>query len=83
MDNILNKIRKAFDSLEKRVFVSEADFQHAFAMCLEQEFPDKVRLEYPVFINEGRVHIDVVIKDEKENILDMHLDFTALYHRAV
>ena len=68
MCNVLKKIQKAFNKLEKRVFVSEADFQHAFAMKLEKQFPGKVRLEYPVFINEGRVHIDVVIKDEKENI---------------
>jgi len=26
---------------------------------------------------------DTYKKDEKENILDMHLDFTALYHGAV
>ena len=68
MSDVLEKIRNAFKELEKRVFVSEADFQHAFAMCLEQEFPGRVRLEYPVAIKEGRVHIDVVIKDEKENI---------------
>ena len=48
MTDVFKKIRKAFDNLEKRIFVSEADFQHALAMKLERYFKGRVRLEYPI-----------------------------------
>lgn len=79
MCNVLKKIQKAFNKLEKRVFVSEADFQHAFAMKLEEQFPRKVRLEYPIkkpeyiMTTKGEyVYADIVIKDgEKKYVIEL------------
>lgn len=76
MCNVLKKIQKAFNKLEKRVFVSEADFQHAFAMKLEKQFPGKVRLEYPIkkpkdiMTTKGDcIYADILIKDKEKNYI--------------
>lgn len=73
MTDVFKKIRDAFDNLEKRIFVSEADFQHALAMKLEQYFKGRVRLEYPIIRPEGvqttkgkYIYADIVIKDDNK-----------------
>lgn len=73
MTDVFKKIRKAFDNLEKRIFVSEADFQHALAMKLEQYFKGRVWLEYPIIRPEGvqttkgkYIYADIVIKDDNK-----------------
>ncbi len=73
MADVFKKIRKAFDKLEKRIFVSEADFQHALAMKLEQYFKGRVRLEYPIIrpkrvqTTKGKyIYADIVIKDDNK-----------------
>lgn len=75
MTDAFENIRKAFDNLKKRVFVSEADFQHALAMKLEEFFPDKVRLEFPVYINKERVHIDIVIQKDENTLIPIELKY--------
>lgn len=79
MTDALKKIRKAFDGLEKRIFVSEADFQHALAMKLERYFKERVRLEYPIIRPEGvqttkgkYIYADIVIKgDNKKYVIEL------------
>lgn len=73
MTDVFKKIRKAFDNLEKRIFVSEADFQHALAMKLERYFKGRVRLEYPIIrpkrvqTTKGKyIYADIVIKDDNK-----------------
>lgn len=68
---VIKKIRKAFKKLQSknRFFVSEADFQHAFAMELEKYFPDNVYCEFPAYVKydnveKGRlIHIDIMVQD--------------------
>ncbi len=73
MTDVFKKIRKAFDNLEKRIFVSEADFQHALAMKLEKYFEGCIRLEYPIIrpkrvqTTKGKyIYADIVIKDDNK-----------------
>ena len=63
--NITNKIKDAFYSLQKqnRFFVSEADFQHSFAMELEHVFNGcaDVLLEFPIESNGRIIYIDIMV----------------------
>ncbi len=79
MTDTLKKIRNAFDGLEKRIFVSEADFQHALAMKLERYFNGRVRLEHPikrperVQTTKGEyIYADIVIQgDNKKYVIEL------------
>jgi len=67
---VMKKIRKAFKKLQSknRFFVSEADFQHAFAMELEKYFRGRVYCEFPVcsnYLNKKKhqiIHIDIMVQ---------------------
>jgi hypothetical protein len=70
MSDVLKKIEKAFKSLMKKrqFFVSEADFQHSFAIELRDNFKgknDAVYLEYPIKQGENYAYIDIVLVHEK------------------
>lgn len=70
MCDVLKKIEKAFSSLMKKrsFFVSEADFQHSFAIELRDNFKgknDAVCLEYPITQGENYAYIDIVLVHEK------------------
>ena len=70
MSDVLNKIKEAFSSLMKKrsFFVSEADFQHSFAIELRDNFKgknDAVYLEYPIEQGENYAYIDIVLVHEK------------------
>lgn len=70
MSDVLKKIEKAFKSLMKKrsFFVSEADFQHSFAIELRDNFKgknDAVYLEYPITQGENYAYIDIVLVHEK------------------
>ena len=55
MDEILSALAR-----QRPVFHSEADFQHAFAWEIHQQFPmASVRLELPVQVRNQFLHIDV------------------------
>ena len=48
-------------SAGRKAFHSEADFQHAFAWCLHERWPDAtIRLEYPTTLGAGSTHVDVL-----------------------
>ena len=48
---------------DRPVFHSEADFQHALAWSLREQFPDlAVRLEYPLPSEGGRAYADVWLR---------------------
>lgn len=49
-------------ALKRPIFHSEADFQHAFAWRLHEQFPDAtVRLEYPVKLDQW-IYLDIWLK---------------------
>ena len=71
MSYVLKKIEKAFKSLMKKrsFFVSEADFQHSFAIELRDKFKgkkDAVYLEYPVEQDKKHAYIDIVLVHGKD-----------------
>lgn len=50
---------------EKRIYVSEADFQFAFAWKIKELYPDAtVRLEYIPWLFDVNMHIDIVVFDQ-------------------
>jgi len=50
-------------SINRCIFHSEADFQHAFAWELHRQFPDaSIRLEKPVATKEGVAHLDILVQ---------------------
>jgi len=52
-------------AIDRPVFHSEADFQHAFAWLLHQRHPElAVRLEVPVHVGESCLHLDVMAFSE-------------------
>lgn len=68
MTNIVCTIKKAFNNLiGNRFFVSEADFQHTFAMELEKTFINnpniKILLEFPIKCENRKVHVDIMVCD--------------------
>jgi len=63
----LKRILKSL-SLKRKIFYSEADFQHAFAWEIHKKYPDTyVRLEYPIMIN-NMWYIDILVKYENQII---------------
>ncbi|MBQ8293875.1 MAG: hypothetical protein IJX89_00620 [Alphaproteobacteria bacterium] len=88
MSDVLKKIKEAFNDLEKRVFVSEADFQHSFAMVLEEKFPGNVRLEYPIkkpdtvkTTKGDHIYADILIKDNgKKYIIELKYKTQSIKH---
>lgn len=67
MSDVLNKIKEAFSSLmqKRQFFVSEADFQHSFAIELRDK-NDAVYLEYPIKQGEKDAYIDIVLVHNQE-----------------
>lgn len=67
MTDVLEKIREVFEDLmlHRTFFVSEADFQHAFAMKLANTFhaeTDRIYLEFPIELDGDYVaHIDIML----------------------
>ena len=60
MINIENSLRCLFE--EGRVFVSEADFQFAYAWKIKELYPDAcIRLEYIPWQYDKNMHIDIAI----------------------
>lgn len=54
-------------SRERPVFHAEADFQHAFAWCIQREYPDtSVRLERPYEVDGRRWYVDVVLNADQD-----------------
>ena len=50
----------------RKVFHSEADFQHALAWHIHQTMPkSQVRLEYPVPVEHRKMYVDIYLPDEK------------------
>ena len=71
MSDVLKNIEKAFKSLMKKrsFFVSEADFQHSFAIELRDKFKgkkDAVYLEYPFRQGKKYAYIDIVLVHKQE-----------------
>ena len=49
----------------RRVFHSEADFQHALAWQIHQSYPDcEIRLEFPIQVGESRIYVDIWLPTE-------------------
>jgi len=68
MTDVVCTIKKAFNNLiGNRFFVSEADFQHTFAMELEKAFINnpnvKILLEFPIKCKNRKVHVDIMVCD--------------------
>ena len=50
----------------RKVFHSEADFQHALAWHIHQSLPERqVRLEFPMPIEHRKMYVDIYLPDEK------------------
>ena len=55
VDDVMRRL-----AIERPVFHSEADFQHAFALVLHRQYPAcLVRLELPIRTNDGPIHLDL------------------------
>jgi hypothetical protein len=53
--------------LERMIFHSEADFQHALAIKIAQLYPAAaIRLEIPLSIDQSRIHLDMRITIEQQ-----------------
>lgn len=51
-------------AVERPIFHSEADFQHALAWGIRERHPDiGVRLEHPVTLDNKRGHVDIWLRD--------------------
>lgn len=60
MINIENSLRSLFD--EGRIFVSEADFQFAYAWKIKELYPNaSMRLEYIPWQYDKNIHIDIAV----------------------
>lgn len=56
-------------AVERPIFHSEADFQHAFAWLLHRRHPQlSVRLEIPVRVGQSVMHIDLLASSGNENV---------------
>ena len=50
----------------RKVFHSEADFQHALAWHIHRTMPkSQIRLEYPVPVEHRKMYVDIYLPDEK------------------
>lgn len=77
IENVLKNL-----SEYRKVFCSEADFQHAFAWEFHKTFEtSKIFLEYPITINYEPKKIDIFIELEKENKIAIELKYkTNIFH---
>jgi len=66
--DVLNELSK-----KRPVFHSEADFQHALAWRIHEEYPDlNIRLEKRVILNEEEVYFDIfAFKDNKILVIEV------------
>jgi len=68
--NVINNIKTAFLNLKNknRFFVSEADFQHSFAMELEKVFNGDavVLLEFPIEQQNRIIYVDIMVVYKNE-----------------
>jgi hypothetical protein len=56
-------------SIQRPIFHSEADFQHAFAWLLHQTYPNgSVRLELPVEVDKLMLHVDILLCSAEQNV---------------
>jgi hypothetical protein len=54
---------------KRPIFHSEADFQHAFAWQLHEQFPDaKIRLEYPINVVNRRIYLDIFFTSPQKQL---------------
>lgn len=64
--DVVETIKNALDNMKgRRFFVSEADFQHAFAIELRETFKSddaRIYLEFPVRQKDKNVYIDILIE---------------------
>ncbi|MBR9916753.1 hypothetical protein GYB29_03480 [bacterium] len=61
MDDLENILTALAD--ERPLFHSEADFQHALAWHIHENYTDaKVRLEYPAVGSKGRIYLDIYVE---------------------
>jgi hypothetical protein len=52
-------------AIRRRIFHSEADFQHAFAWEVHKQLPDaSIRLEFPILIGHRPLHLDVLVANK-------------------
>ncbi len=50
----------------RKVFHSEADFQHALAWHIHQRNPgSQIRLEFPISVDHRKMHVDIWLPEEK------------------
>ena len=62
--DINNLLTELADS--RKVFHSEADFQHALAWHIHQTMPEsKIRLEFPMPVEHRKMHVDIWLPEEK------------------
>jgi hypothetical protein len=66
--DVLNELSK-----ERPVFHSEADFKHALAWRIQEEYPElNIRIEKRVILNEEKVYFDIfAFKDNKIVVIEM------------
>lgn len=61
---------------KRPVFHSEADFQHALAWQLHETHKElSIRLEYPMPVESGRIHVDVWASNDSGNVLALELKY--------
>lgn len=54
---------------KRPLFHSEADFQHALAWLLHEQWPQaRIRLEYPFTLNEKRCYLDVFVQQGEQQL---------------
>ncbi len=71
------EVNKILDIIKKKrkIFHSEADFQHAFAWEIHKELPEaSVRLEFPFKTGDQNLHVDVWIESQ-EKVLAVELKY--------
>ena len=66
------EIREVLCSLarQRRLFHSEADFQHALAWEIRQHLPNaSVRLEFPLSLDNQQIYLDIWVRQSNANLL--------------
>lgn len=81
MIDVRNSLKKLLE--ENRVYVSEADFQFAFAWKIKELYPNVgIRLEYIPWDFDSSMHIDIVVFDEQK-IIPIELKYKTKLARTI
>jgi len=57
--DLINSLRAS-----RKIFHSEADFQHALAWEIHKAFPNaKIRLEIPIQVSNSTYHLDLLVRN--------------------